>query len=269
MRVIFAALAVAGLAFAASAQPVAWPDGKTAAVVLTYDDSLATQIDVAIPALDAAGLKGTFFLSGSDLEAGDIARWRAAAAEGHELGNHTLFHPCSRATDAADTTFTADARYASEAYTPATLLDEIRVMNVFLTAIDGRTEHAFAPPCGEHLAGGADYLAALRASGLVRYGRGVDPPGDGPIDPMPVDPMNVPSVWFEENATGADLIAAVERAAKSGGMVVLGFHGIGGDYLSVSAAAHAELIAYLKAHQGTIWVAPFSTVMDYAMAKKK
>ncbi len=58
-----------------------WPDGKRAAVVLTYDDALASQLDIAIPALDAAGLKGTFFLSGGGLKPGEIARWRAAAAE--------------------------------------------------------------------------------------------------------------------------------------------------------------------------------------------
>jgi len=263
MRLILAVLAVAGLAVGALAGPVAWPDGKKAAVVLTYDDSLATQIDVALPALDAAGLKGTFFLSGADLEAGDIERWRAAAAEGHELGNHTIFHPCARATEAADTTNTVVERYLSEAYTPDTILDEIRVMNLLLTAIDGKTQHAFATPCGEHLAGGVNYLAALRKSGLTRYVRGVSAPD------VSLDPMEVGCEFFSEDATGADLIAVVERAVKSGGMVVLGFHGIGGDYLSIPAASHAELIAYLKAHGDTIWVAPFSTVMDYVTTQQK
>jgi hypothetical protein len=32
----------------------------------------------------------------------------------------------------------------------------------------------------------------------------------------------------------------------------------------VSAEAHAQLLAYLKAHADTIWVAPFSTAIDYA-----
>ena len=58
------------------AKPLAWPDGKQAAVVLTYDDALTSQLDIAIPALDAAGLKGTFFLSG--LRADQVGRWRAA-----------------------------------------------------------------------------------------------------------------------------------------------------------------------------------------------
>ena len=31
-----------------------WPNGKVAAIVLTYDDALHSQLDVAIPQLDAA-----------------------------------------------------------------------------------------------------------------------------------------------------------------------------------------------------------------------
>src|SRR5215217_596061 len=42
-----------------------WPDNKKCAVVLTYDDGLASQLQVAIPQLDSAKLKGTFFLNGT------------------------------------------------------------------------------------------------------------------------------------------------------------------------------------------------------------
>ena len=230
-----------------------WPDGKRAAVVLTYDDALVSQLDIAIPALDAAGLKGTFFLIGSKITPEQIARWRSAAAEGHELGNHTIRHACPQANYPP-----AKKIDTSETYDVDTMLAEIRTMNTMLTAIDGKLQHSYATPCGQHLAGGVDYLPALRASGSVRYTRSADP------SEHPFDPMNVPAHFFPSSATGADLIAAVQNAERKGGMIVFGFHGVGGDYLSVSAQAHAQLVAYLKAHAGTIWVAPFSTVMDYA-----
>jgi peptidoglycan/xylan/chitin deacetylase (PgdA/CDA1 family) len=251
---VFAAVACAvfaAVACAAMAGP--WPGGKHAAVVLTYDDALTSQLDIALPALDAAGLKGTFFLTGSGLKPETVARWRAAAAAGHELGNHTVFHACARAA------YPAPERYTTETYTVDTMLTEIRVMNAVLTAIDGKPVHAMATPCGAHLAGGVDYLPALRQSGLVRYDRGVG----GTVG----DPLDVPSVWFAGKATGADMIAAVEKTEATGGLIVFGFHGVGGDYLTTSAEAHAALVAYLKAHQDTLWVAPFSTVMD-AAAKK-
>jgi peptidoglycan/xylan/chitin deacetylase (PgdA/CDA1 family) len=223
-------------------------------VVLTYDDALPSHLDIAIPALDAAGLKGTFFLVGSALVPEQIERWRAAAAKAHELGNHTVRHACPQASYPP-----AKKLDTSEAYDVEMMLAEIRTMNTVLTAIDGKLQHGFATPCGQHLAGGVDYLPALRESGLVRYTRGTDWPGGNTLDPM-----DVPTLWFDEKATGAEMIAAVEKAARTGGLVVLGFHGVGGDYLRVSAEAHAQLLAYLKEHSDTLWVAPLSTVIDYA-----
>lgn len=250
MRIASGLLALVFMATQAFAG--AWLDGKRAAVVLTYDDALSSQLDIALPALDSAGLKGTFFIIGSKLIPQQIERWRAVASEGHELGNHTIRHACPQASYPP-----AKKIDTSEAYDIDTILTEIRTMNAMLTAVDGKLQHSLATPCGQHLAGGADYLPALRASGLVRFTRAADPSSG------PVDPMNVSARFFNANATGVDLIAAVQDAERTGGMIVLGFHGVGGDYLTVSAEAHAQLLAYLKDHSDTIWVAPFSTVMDY------
>src|SRR5258708_28924157 len=72
----------------------AW-HGKKCAVVLTYDDALNVHLDNVIPLLDSLGLKATFYLSGYFPGSRQrIADWRKAAANGHELGNHTLYHPC-------------------------------------------------------------------------------------------------------------------------------------------------------------------------------
>lgn len=207
MRIALALLVL--LAAAAPAMAGDWPEGKRAAVVLTYDDALQSQLDNAIPALDAAGLKGTFFLVGSGIRQKDMARWRAVAAEGHELGNHTLFHPCAKAK------YPMPVQYQVESYTVETMLTEIRIMNVMLTAIDGRPEHAFAVPCGDHFAGGTDYLEPLRASGLVRYERDLQWAAH-----YGFEPQRIASDWPPETATGADMIAAVEKAEQSGQLLV-------------------------------------------------
>ncbi len=230
-----------------------WPDGRKTAVVLTYDDSLPSHLDIAIPALDKVGLKGTFFLIGKQLGPDQIERWRAASQEGHELANHTLRHACLQGDNAEGRKLGS-----SDSYDVEMMLEEIQMMNNLLSAIDGKARHGYATPCGQHLAGGVDYLPALRESNIVQYHRGAWWAGETELDPM-----DLPATWFDEKATGADMIAAVEKASETGGLVVLGFHGVGGDYLKVNAKAHAELLAYLKANEDKIWVAPLSSVMAH------
>lgn len=262
MRKLMSVVAVLVLAFAAPAwaQPGSgpWPGGQKAAIALTYDDALPSQLDIAIPQLEAAGFKGTFFLIGREIK-GNLVRWQAASAKGHELGNHTVTHACPKAL------FEMPPQYMSENSSVPVLLSEIQTMNNLLQAIDGRTDHAYATPCGQTLMGGQDYLPALRTAGLTRYVRAAGEPG---TPGQAIDPFNVPSHFFGVGDSGAKMIAYVDALRKRGGVAVIGFHGVGGDYLEVTAEAHRELLAYLKAHESEIWVGRFTEVMDRAMKKR-
>ena len=253
----FLALAL-GLVCGVSAQAgTKWPDGAKAAVVLTYDDALTSQLDHAVPVLDAAGFKGTFFLTGLKPEA--VARWRAVAAEGHELGNHTVLHACPASGSSGDISHT------SNAYTTERMLKEIEQQNVFLTSLDGKPTHGFASPCGATLAGGHDYVEALRAAKLVTYVRGVyTSPEDLRAEVGRMDPMHTPSRGFPDGVTGAQLIDFAKDAEAGGGMAVYLFHGVAGDYLQVSDAAHRELIAWLAAHRSEVWVTTLQGALDWA-----
>lgn len=258
-----ALISLALVSLLALATPVAandWPGGARAAVVLTYDDAMESQLAVAVPELDARGLKATFFLS--NLKQADLPRWRAVAAGGHELANHTLFHACAAAT------FPADPRYTTEAYTVGEMLREIEQANVLLTAVDGRARHGMATPCGQSTAGGVDYLEALRSAGLVTYVRGVSAdPADLAADVAAMDRMHVPAKAFDADATGAELIAWVQQAVDGGGMAVLLFHGVGGEHLPVSAQAHAELLDWLAAHRDEVWTTTLQDAFDRAEAR--
>lgn len=262
LRPILATLFVASVFATPGEAATRWPGGAKAAVVLTYDDALPSQLDHAVPALDAAGLKGTFFLA--NVRAQDVARWRAVARDGHELGNHTIFHPC-RAT-----AFPADPRYTTEAYTPASMLKEIAQQNVLLTALDGKTRHGFATPCGETKVGGVDYLEPLRQASLVTYARGVSAsPAELSADVGAIDPMHVPARGFGEGDDATRMIAFVEEAEASGGMAVLLFHGVGGDHLAVTDAQHRAFIAWLKVHRRELWVTTLQQALGWAKGQAK
>src|SRR5688572_16085584 len=93
MRLVLLLLLVSQLADAQNRN--SW-NGKKCAVVLTYDDALNVHLDNVIPALDSLNLKGTFYLTGNFPGSRDrVADWSKAAKKGHELANHTLFHPCT------------------------------------------------------------------------------------------------------------------------------------------------------------------------------
>lgn len=229
----------------------AWPEGHHAAIALTYDDAIAaSDLDVAIPQLNRAKLKGTFFLMGKAMQAADVPRWRAAANAGHELGNHTINHPCLRGT------FPMPDQYNSESYSVEVLLTEISVMNTLLTAIDGKPKHAFAMPCGQTTVGGQNYIAPLQAAGLASFIRDYSTPNDGASAPK------VLSTGFV-GTHGADMIAWTKQVETAGALGVIVFHGVGGDYLSVSSEAHQQLLDYLVAHRADIWTTTFSEAMAH------
>jgi len=234
-------------------QKITWPHHKKAVIVLTYDDAINSQLNVAVPQLDSAHLKGTFFLIG-DLTNETIPKWRAVAKKGHELANHTVNHPCANA---------ADNPVGSQNYTPNTIVREIGTMNDLLLAIDGKATRTFAYPCTETAVGGKDYVDTLRHSGLIKYAR-VGGDKDAIItDFSKLDPFLVPSYGLEGNNSGEELIAFVKNVVEKGGMGIFMFHGIGGDYIVTPAQSHRELLAYLKKNQKDIWVATFQEAMDY------
>jgi peptidoglycan/xylan/chitin deacetylase (PgdA/CDA1 family) len=233
----------------------AWPDGRQALIVLTYDDALDSQLDIALPQLDQAGFKATFFLKEPSTEQ-QLDRWCQASRNGHELGNHTVYHPCM------SNLIKTDPRYHAENYTVGTILREIGSMNKLLYAMDHQATHTYAYPCAETSVGGKSYVDSLRKCGFVPYARSG---GAFPIitDFKTLDPFLVPCMAYDNKPSGAEIIDFVKRVQESKGMGVFIFHGVGGDYLEVSAQAHQQLIRYLKEHNKEIWVTTFRQAMDF------
>lgn len=241
---------------ASGAAPFEWPGGAQAAVSLAYDDAVDSQLDNAVPALDKAGLKASFYLTlGSDTVARRLPEWRAVAANGHELGNHTLFHQCSRQGPGREwVTVENDLDHTSAAQ----LVAQIRLGNAMLHAIDGKRGRTFTVPCGDVSAGGENYIPAIRSEFVaIKSGAGAVVPDMATLDPYAV------TVAAPDGATGDQLIELVEAAGRRGTMVNITFHGIGGDHLSVSNEAHDELLRYLAANRQVFWTDTFINIMKY------
>ena len=239
----------------------AWPNGQKAAVSLGYDDALDSQLDHAIPALDRHRLKGSFYLilSAPTVRA-RMQDWRAAAANGHELGNHTLFHQCSGGGAGREWVLPQrDLRST----TVAQMRDQLALASTMLQAIDGKTARTLTAPCFERMASDGDYIAAVAPEFVgIKLGGGAVV-----ADMATLDPSAVP-VLAPEGLSGAQLIAIVEEAGRKGTMVNFTFHGIGGDHIQTSLQAHEELLAWLDAHRDEYWTATFLDIMTWVRGQQ-
>lgn len=246
----------------AQAEEFHWPENARAAVVMGYDDALASQLDIAAPQLEAAGFRGTFYLTlASPIVYERMDEWRALAARGHELGNHTIYHPCTGGTPDRDWVAPHnDLRTRSVAQ----MVDEVNVANSFLHAIDGRRERTLTIPCGEPLAGGEDYVASV-ADQFVAVRRFV--PSAIAQSKEAIDPKAV-GVYPPVDVNAERIIDFIEAAAERGTVANLLFHGIGGEYLSVSAEVHQEVVNYLLENQEDYWVDTMINVYSYVEANR-
>ncbi|WP_281309978.1 polysaccharide deacetylase family protein [Flavobacterium flavigenum] len=231
-------------------------NGKKCAVVLTYDDALNIHLDKVIPMLNSYQFKGTFYLIGSSpVVSQRIEEWRAAAKQGHELGNHTLNHPCNGNMPGRE--FVTSETDLSK-YTVARAVNETRITNTLLKAIDGKNERTFAYPCGDFRIKDTLYYNFLKNDFVAA--RGVSP---GYLNKKEVDFSNVNS-FFENGSTAEKMIAEVEEAEKKGSFIVFLFHGVGGEHaLNVDLEEHRKLLEYLKKRKKDIWVATMVDVAKY------
>jgi len=239
-----------------------WKNGAKAAICLTYDDGMQTHIENAIPQLDELGMKGTFFIN-SVAGTASIIAWKNAAKNGHELANHSLFHPCP-------SSFGWPKEIASDDYTIPQILNEIKTVNMILGNLDpNRKNRSYSYPCNQTDVGGQSYIEALRKSRLANCARG----GSGAerifvSDFSTFNKMNVPSWAVPENVELKDLIDFVEKAKEKGGLAVFQFHGVGGQWIKVSNENHKALLKYLSENKSDFWVAPFSEVVEYIEQNK-
>ena len=238
-----------------------WPGGAKAAICLSYDDGMSSQLQTAVPQLNEFGFKGTFFLNEiHDHTQAD--RWRQVAEQGHELGNHTLFHPCSKSLKLQN-------GYYLEDYTLDQMMSEIGAMNEQLDRIEGKSQlRTFAYPCAQSEVAGQSYIRPLQNSGLVHSARGGVNRRPVITDFSTLDPFQVPAWSVSENSSGRKLIGFAKKARQQRGLAIYMFHGVGDQWIKVSSEAHLELLQFLQVNKKDFWVASFKEVMEFVKEEK-
>jgi len=241
-----------------------WPNGAKAAIALTYDDGLSSHITTVAPILEKYNFKASFYITASSpsiYEAMD--QWKVLAAKGHELGNHTAYHPCQKSKEGMDW---VKEYHNLDTYTLEQLAQEVSLTNTLLLAMDGKRTRTFAYPCAHYFVGGESYKNLIISQFIA--GRDSSKEQKALPNPLDIDLYSIPS-WAPNSHEGKDLIAYTQRIMDSETFSTITFHGIGTEYLSVSKEAHEELLLFLDAHRDEIWVTNFQEITEYIKSQKK
>ncbi len=261
LLILFPLLVMAFAGPALQAQEKGPWHGKRCAVALTYDDALNVHLNYVVPLLDSLGFKGTFYLSGffPGLR-GRLADWIAVGKEGHELGNHTLFHPCEGEAPGREW---VPRDYELNKYTVRRMVDEITMANTLLQAMDGKMIRTFAYPCGDTKAGDSSYVDQIKA--MFPGARGVQ----GKMQKINEIDLYGIGAYMINGQSGEELIRLVQEAMAKRALLVFLFHGVGGEHsLNVSLDAHRRLLQFLKQNEKDIWVAPMIDICEYIKGGK-
>ncbi|MGM0613351.1 MAG: polysaccharide deacetylase family protein [Bacteroidota bacterium] len=232
-----------------------WNDRKCA-VALTYDDALSVHLDIVAPVLDSLGLNATFYVYGNTVSFNKrINEWRSLVNNGHELGNHSLFHPCNSKSKGNEW---VKSEYDLDNYTVKRMLDEIRIANTLLQSIDGKSERTYAYPCGNKYAGDSLYESYLHSDFMAA--RGVTP---GMNDKNDINLFDIRAYPVDDYSYD-DVVSIIKKAKEKETFIVFVFHDIGEEHSSVfDKNEHRKLLEFLKENNDSIWTAPLIEIVKY------
>lgn len=190
----------------------------SALICLTYDDALPVHREVVAPLLAERGLRGTFYIPAArdDLHE-HTDDWRKVTELGHELGNHSCFHPCRTRAE-----WEWKPPYRLEDYTREHIHDELQLANRILHLIDGRTERSYGATCSDlTVVNEESFVDDIRdLFTLIRSGH-TDQPIAGEI------PFVAP-VWFVDFQRTDEIIPVIESMRGHNNIwLILGMHGVG------------------------------------------
>lgn len=230
-------------------------NGKKCAVVLTYDDAINQHLDNAVPVLDSLGLKATFYLTAFSASMQTrLNDWKKLAVTGHELGNHTLYHPCNGGPGRE----WVKPEYDLKTYTVQRMENETRMTNLFLQSLDGKTKRTFAFTCGDIKIGDSSFINGMKKDFVAARAVRNQMHKINEIDLYNVD------CYMVNGESAQQMIEWVKKASETNSLLVILFHGVGGgNALNVALPGHRNFLTYLKQNQKDIWVAPMLEVAEY------
>ena len=242
-------------------RPFWWPSEKRAAVSLSFDDARASQVDTGLAVLSEHQAKVTFFVQAENISY-RLEGWKKAVADGHEIGNHSMTHPCTG-------NYAFSRHNALEDYSLQMMAAQLDEANAEIERLLGVKSRTFAYPCGQKFVGrGVDvrsYVPLVAERFVV--GRGyLD---ESPNDPYFCDLAQAMGTPFDD-LDFEQMKKVVDQAAKDGRWLIFVGHDIGKRGFQVTdAAALAALCDYLKDPANGVWLGTVGEIGEYIRQQRR
>jgi beta-glucosidase len=237
-----------------------WPEGKKMALSFTFDDARLTQVDKGIPLLDKYGVKATFYVSPDNLIQ-RLEGWKAAVKTGHDIGNHSLLHPCT-----VNYGWPPEAQL--ETYTLERMRIELDSASAVIKKLLGIKPVSFAYPCGHTFVGKGVNTSSYIPLVASAFETGRVWLSEGPNDPLFCDMAQL--TGMELDGKSFDQIKAmIESAKEKGQWLVLAGHEINDGGFQTSQLSTIEaLCKYANDPANGIWLDNIHNIAAYVREKR-
>lgn len=238
-----------------------WPDGKEMALSLTFDDARLSQIDNGIPLLDAYGVKATFYVS-PDRMMERLEGWENAVKHGHDIGNHSVAHPCSG-------NFPWARDKALEDYTLEKMNRELDSASRFIEETLGVLPVSFAYPCGQTWVGRGEETRSYVPLVAAMFETGRTWLGEGPNDPVFCDLARLTGMELDGKSF-SEILELIEASRSQGSWLILAGHEMdeGGSQTSLLTTLDS-LCRYASDPANGIWIDHVTRIGSYVRQRQE
>ena len=248
---------------AGSVEKFSWPKGIRGAVSLTFDDARLSQVDRLIPILDRLGVKATFYVS-LDRVRERLEGWKKAIRAGHEIGNHTMTHPCTG-------NYPAFRWNSLEELTLDGMTREIDDAEQAIFKTLGVKPRSFAYPCGQTFVGRGSQVKSYVPLVAERFLSGRKWLNEDANDPAFCDLAQL--LAYESDGKPFEALKSLlDKAVAEGRWLILVGHEVGdGGYQTTLASSVEALCRYAQDPANGIRIDTVGAIADYivgARAKK-
>ena len=208
------------------------------------------------------GIKATFYVLPFRVQK-RLEAWKGALADGHEIGNHTLGHPCT-----GNFSWAKEDGVELEEYDLARMERELLGANDIIAQMLGIRPTTFAYPCGQTYVGRERHTKSYVPLVAEYFKSGRRWMDEVDNDPIYCDLNQIMARRMDGQDFG-ELRRLVDESIANGRWLVLAGHRIGesGEY-TTDAEALRQLIDYVTEPSRRVWLAPVGEIARYVRAQR-